>query len=632
MEEPMEKDVGKPIVKEEEVTIKEGVALTDEDVRKKKFKRTLKGYLIITVALIIFSAIAWGIGSSGGSVRMEKVSIVGDEGYRMTGTMAVPVDVSSENPAPVVVSMHGAGCSSDTEIIHAIEYGRRGYVTICADTQHGGELDLNREETWPEIGMSWIDYALSQDWCNGEVIISGMSNGSGMVTQILMDPEYHDKINAAVNIVSYQGITEGMHGEYPYGVNNIAIEGGGDTDAEEYRADMARFLNMPDFQLNTIYGDFEDGSAIEAFCNDATHPFIYLHPDAYAAIFEFVGQSAPTGTTIAPEDSVYLWFYNIMFVCFVLFTCMLGSLAYLLSLTRSFYPVIHTRMAKDRTSTKPLSIVGIMVFEIIVGILAWFLVVAPMMIYADFTQALYPIFHAIFVAPAVTWVFVLAIINFIFFAIRNRKSKRGGVPLAAEDFGTGGPGEAKVLQWKRFGYAVFIGLVVIVYALVWADCMVKTTGFGYTLNSLGMLVRITPERLMYAIPYLIPLGIAVYSFNLNLCNTHKLPPLKNGIATYWRDYLINTLVILIPITVILVLYVGSQYAMQIGWTTPYLDLYSGQHPFSFFSFPVMILLSMGISTYLYRKTGNVVLGTIVTTLFLTMFTFSSVIFQPSHIW
>lgn len=607
-----------------------------ETVRKGKFKHALKWFLGAAVALVVVSIVAWGVGTDWGKVTMHKVDLIGDEAYPMTGTMAIPEGVDDSNPAPVVISMHGAGCSSDTEILHAIEFGRRGYVCICVDTQHAGGLDLYREETWPEIGEKWIDYALSQDWCNGEIIISGMSNGSGMVSRIMSDPEYKSKINCTINIVSYTGLTNYlMHGENPVGVNSLCVDGSGDAAYDVVVNDFNNFLGIDDFQMNTVYGNFEDGSAVEMAWTHCTHPFVYLHPDLYEEVFEFVGQSAPTNTDVAPSDTVFMLYYGIMTVAFILFTIMLASFAYLLSCCPAFYEKIHTRRAAPRVQLPAGKIILFAIIEIIIGILVWFFGVQPF-VYAliNIPEILRPIFHVQFIGPAMLWVVEVSIINVIVFFVRNRKSKRNGEALTAVDYGTGDEDDPKPFIGSRIGYSALIAVLVVAFGAVWCQCMTSISGLSYTLNSFGMLINTTPDRFWATIPYIIPFGIAAIAMNLGQASIMRFAESKSEIVSFFKEFLINALVLFVPVFFVTFSYVGGQFFNQGGWDAtglPY-DWYMGAHPFSLFPFPVMLLMASALNTYLYRKTGNTVLGTMVVIGFLAFFTVSCSIFQPTTIW
>ena len=76
--------------------------------------------------------------TNGGTVRVKDVRFVGPGGIAQNARLYVPDGVTSENPAPGIVAIHGYINTHETQAGFAIEFARRGYVVLAVDqTGHG---------------------------------------------------------------------------------------------------------------------------------------------------------------------------------------------------------------------------------------------------------------------------------------------------------------------------------------------------------------------------------------------------------------------------------------------------------------------------------------------------------------
>ena len=92
------------------------------------------GLLVLALAIVLVgSLIAWSTDTIAGSVDVKLVDFVGDNGVLLHGRLYIPKGVTSENPAPAVLFIHGGDASSDKYSMYSVEFARRGYVVFNFD-------------------------------------------------------------------------------------------------------------------------------------------------------------------------------------------------------------------------------------------------------------------------------------------------------------------------------------------------------------------------------------------------------------------------------------------------------------------------------------------------------------------
>jgi len=95
----------------------------------------------LALALVLMTAggfLAFLTQTNGGTIRVKDVRFVGPDGIVQNARLYVPEGVTSQNPAPGIVAIHGYINTHETQAGFAIEFARRGYVVLAADqTGHG---------------------------------------------------------------------------------------------------------------------------------------------------------------------------------------------------------------------------------------------------------------------------------------------------------------------------------------------------------------------------------------------------------------------------------------------------------------------------------------------------------------
>lgn len=610
-----------------------------ESVRQTKFKKASRVLAVLVAVLLLATIFSWGIASNWGDITYTKISMVGANGEVMGGIIAMPAGVDDDHPAPVVVSSHGSGSQSIHETAWAIEYARRGYVIILQDSngdgEAGGESAANPKASADDVMRAYVDYAKSQRWCDGRVVIQGLSMGGYRVTEAVAAGL---EVDCAVSMVMHgydgeYGVSEDSH--RPTDPNNsnhtnfLCLF----ADADHYFADeRARgkkntdidiaqaYLKDPTAEAGVIYGSFEDKTAFMSKAVRGIHPVLYLSTEAHEVLFDFVEKAVPTNTSVSITDHVFPLFFTLQAICILFFVLSLGQFAYFLTLTPTFYPVLHTTIAPAMTITKKQRVFNCAI-ELLIPFLLFFLVV-PFV--SKRMRWLKPVFRSTYINPIIFWLLSTAIVSCIILVIRKKKQAKERT-LTAADFGTGPVDCVQKFNKKQCLYGAIVGITTTLIAFVWMDMVVKTTGLSYTLSAWAAFTRITPHRLVRAIPYVIVILFIVTIINIGIATTRRFPATGNETRDTIRDVAFNVFMSIFPLCFILLEYFGYGYLRGDGMSLIPITWHPCDNMASCMTFPVMMGSSAGISTYLYKKTGNIYAGTITATLILGLFTVANAI-------
>ena len=165
---------------------------------EKKFSRAKKWLAIIAGLLVVCTVLMWGVATGWGSVKVDRIKIVGNGGEQYSALQLTPVGVNEANPAPAVIVNHGGSNTAFSELVFGIEYARRGYVAILCDQINAGETTIGGNSTAVQLIESWLDFARSQKYIT-QIAETGLSKGGLSVAQVINDG-YVDKIDCVITI------------------------------------------------------------------------------------------------------------------------------------------------------------------------------------------------------------------------------------------------------------------------------------------------------------------------------------------------------------------------------------------------------------------------------------------------
>lgn len=589
-----------------------------------KFKRAKRALAIIAGLLVICTVLMWGIATGWGSVKITRVSVAGNNGTTMTAVQFIPKGVSADNPAPVVLTNHGANNSAYSEFVYGLEFARRGYVVFCCDQPKSGEAPINTTDTSRNVFDSWIDYAHSQKYIDGRIVITGLSKGGMDLNSFLMDPEFSQKIDCAVNIVGAGGLRSST---MPIGTNFCAVWAAADgIDANSFfgydengvdkRLTMVReILGDSSYEFGTLLGDFKGGTATQFNTVFAVHPFCYIFKGVHSTMYNFVGQAVPTGTDIAPNNLVYKSFLLVSWICCFLFICMGAAFANTLATAPTYSGAVQTALPVGQAVGAKKRALWI-AMDLIIPF-AFYPIFATLISKATFLNK---VFRCTSINPIIGWLFSVAIFSMISLFVRTKNTKKVR-SLTAADFGMGNTDDAKIINWSRIKNGAVIGIITTIVLFAWVAVVIDITGINYSANAFAYFTRMTPQRFLRGIPYLIVILPIVLMININIATVRRFPDTGHEVRDTIRDIVYNILLATVPLMVIMFCYYGVGLIRGTG-----IGLLPGSWQTAInytLGFPFMMGSSVGISTFLNRKTGNIWAGVFTATLILGLFTITA---------
>lgn len=636
MEETMDKDAAKTALSERKKELNAATIPFGEETRKSKCRKTLYALLITMLLLIITSSIAWGIASNGGQYRYYKGNLIASDAKGVGLNYIVPKDCSDSNPYPVVILNHGAGSQGYQELPFAMELSRRGYAVVYGDRFDTGESDIANMQAFDQDQQTTmlrdvVQYVASQDWCDGRIAVAGFSQGGSRAAAAYT--EFNDLVDAVIFFVS---ATSPLSNPFPpEGADIIGVAGNWDHygDIGSTIEAWSQWTGEGDnFKTDTVYGgELGSGNAAVLATADTTHEFMYTSHEGQSKAWDYLQQSIPTGTNISGDNFVFDTYYFVVDICMVLFIILMGLFAYWMSLLPAPYRRIYT----GRAAYKKIG-AGMRVLSLVLAL------VVPLVLYGLFCNDIWvfgaawngtgssggitTVFNSGFINGAVIWFLLCSIITFvvIFVIAQVRKSK--GAVITAEDWGGGIAGKDKFFDWHRIGWALLIGAATTFVGFVWMGIEQTITGLGYCNTPYFSFVRETPDRFFQTLPYVIPLLFCFITLNIGLATVNRLPSAGNKLA----DTILH---------VVYVVFLAIFPMLFLMWQRFGLSALEGQAAqlFSMENIGDMLMLTgicpmpvtlgagMAVSVILYRKTGNIWLGTFVSSLFVTFFMFAYVI-------
>ncbi len=270
--------------------------------------------LVVALALVLVgSLVAYWAQTSGGTVTVRDVRFAGTNGTMMSGLLYLPAGITNENPAPGVLAIHGYINSRETQDGFAIEFARRGYVTLSLDeTGHGYSEPPAMANGFG--GPDGLAYLRSLDIVDQNNIgISGHSMGGWAVA--IAAGVYPDDYQAII----LEGSSTGTYGapdgdaEFPRNLALIFSEWdefaplmwGAATAPEIVNTEKLQTLFGTDetVEIGRLYGD----TARILYQPRTTHPGDHISYQAIASAVEWFSRTLEGGNGLDPYDQVWHW-------------------------------------------------------------------------------------------------------------------------------------------------------------------------------------------------------------------------------------------------------------------------------------------------------------------------------------
>ncbi len=573
----------------------------------KKKKNLLAVALIVALVLIVGGGLlAYFIQTSGG-VAVRDVRVVWSNGKLMSALLYVPKGATKATPAPGIVALHGYINSRETQDGFAIEFARRGYVVLAPDQSGHGftdppafingfggipaleylrSLDIVDKENIGMEGHSmggWASLKAAEANPTGyrSIVLEGSSTGTfGAPEGTATFPR-----NMLVVYDKYDEFSDLMWGS-PIAKNIVS------TDKLK-----KAFGTTETVEVGKLYGSIEQGTARKLLMPTIEHPMLHISRTAIGDAVAWMQATLKGGKNIPPYNQIWRWKEIgtlIAMIGMVLFLLAIGG--YLLK--TNYFKGLNEAPAPAKPATGWGWWVGAVITVVLpipVYLWAWKfnakgIAKASRLLPQTITTTI------MFWAVAVGALSLVLLLLWHFLANR----KKGG-SFAAYGFTWKGKG----LQLGKVGKSFLLALIAVVAAYL----TLAFSAWAFTTDYRIWVFAIKPMTLLQFgifLRYLIP--FAFYFLIIGMVIHGEL----RRDAAPWAQTVVNILLLIGAYIWFLLL----QYIPLFSGKTMFLAPLHLPTIVMFQYIPIFIIVGL-ISTYFYRKTGHIFVGSFINSLLIT---------------
>lgn len=594
-----------------------------------KTKNIVIVFIFVLFVFILSEVIAYGVMTSFGKVEVRNVNIENFNGLNVRGKLYRPLGVTSKDPAPGVLYLHGYQNNRETSDPYAIELSRRGFVVLVIDTLGRGNSDNQFSEDEAGFddtygGNSAFEYLRGLSFVDSDRCgIGGHSLGGEMAYNIALE-------NRDVRALVFSGFAWDNRANYNEPVNMLMIFG----KYDEYRKRMTHVSNFekewmqsipvssaitdknPQFDLT--YGSFSQGNARKVHLTNTTHVGECFNRGAIAEAIGWYSKALKLPVELNVNSQIWrvkeacsliamlsAFFSIIPFLMLLLRTNFFGRLA---GTPGSLYVCTKRDFIKGVTTNGILSLLYLPLILVIFGVHVY----------------LFPIdgiFPMMMVNGIVFWFIVINCIGFILFRKWMRKTMPKRAELTYSELGIG------LRDKGGLGYLFrTFFLAVIVFSYVY----VLEAGFEYFLlidfrYKFPYASDFTAFRFLMFLEYFVLFLLGYIYFNIFLQAQLRFKPIGGFIKNTFFVSVRNIIIVIAPLLIILAV---QYFPIFLGGNVPINGPGGALIGFIINIEHMCLLLCIMIilSTTAYNLTGKIYLGAILNALLVAwMFTSSSVI-------
>jgi pimeloyl-ACP methyl ester carboxylesterase len=571
--------------------------------------------LILALILILGGGYLAHLIQTSGGIEIRDLRFMGNEGKLMSALLYIPKGVSKKNPAPGIVATHGYINSRETQDGFAIEFARRGYVVLAIDQSGHGFSDP------PAFangfgGIPALEYLRSLDFVDKDNIgLEGHSMGGwASLKAIEAYPNGYRSLVLASSSTGTYGTKEGTptfprntglifskYDEFSQLMWNTPVPGNVVNSDK-----LKKFFGTTEkVEVGKLYGSIEEGTARKLYQPSMDHPRVHFSREGIGSAIDWMQATLKGGKNIPPSDQIWYWKE-------------FGTLIALIGMVLLLFPVgrglLRTTFFKElnETPSQPKSISGggWWIGALIPNLL-------PVLLYMWMWN-----YHGVGILKAsyfwpqqittvlIFWAFTVGLISLVLLLLwhflANRKKGASFVHY-------GFTWKDKGREWRKIWKSFLLAVVVVFAAyltLAFSDWAFKTDFRIWVFAIKPMSLFHFKVFLAYLIPFAFYFLIAGLVLHGELrCARKDSSDLAGG-----KEMLINVLLmiggyVLFFLYQYIPLYSGGTLAVANRWS----PLYS----IVMFQFlPIFTIVAL-VSTYFYRKTGHVFVGSFINAMVVT---------------
>ena len=625
-------------------------------------KKPLIAFLACILVMASSMSMAYCMQTDFGKIDVSVWQIKTDSGDSITYKLYVPDTATAENKAPAVLLIHGYQNDKDTSGAYALELARRGIVAMCIDAYGHGDTTVgltargyttHKLPNWdatvkgPERFLIMMSFSTMDFYTLKDVESSGMDSSMGgrIAYALLKEMPFVDggnmgvaghsmgtwaawsvaktfQDNKAVVLQCGELIPEDYYDSSKIKFNNVLLL---QAKYEEFTAFcdythstnglMDTKLRYHDFagqdspiSWDTTYGNFTDGTARRIQLLDTNHRLVTISHEGIATTVQWFADAFGIKLSLAPDNQIAIYKELLM---------LLGLLAALASMMPLLVLLIGTRFfatVAQKMPSRP---------EMLMPKKKWWKTALIAILisgasYPFITQlghGLIPLPEKIFKMTVgngvITWFFFLALVAFLmlWYWYKRGAGKSAGATLA--DLGLSDEQAPNKLPWGVIGKSVLLALILVatVYGYVWAFSAL----FGLDFRFIWPLLRPFSGGRWWQFLVYLPFYLLFFTINggVKLYGQMRQKELDSPVKTQVVWWLRSVAVMLGGLFHhLLIEYIPYFAGLGSGMDMLFSSTFGGP----FISFLIVIvpqfILMFFLSTYAFRRTGRVYVGSV----------------------
>lgn len=283
-------------------------------------KKSVLVWLLITVAVTLFAFfLNWAAETSCGKVVVKSGVVLNEFGDTNKYKAYIPKTASAENPAPVLLYLHGGSDGTSVQTAYCIEMSRRGFVVVTWDASGAVESELSASVDSGALAI----FNMVNDWNfvdKKHMITGGHSAGANGAMAIAQN--HPDQVLLQINI-GYD-----MYGnpELGYPFNFVFILSNHDdscmarttnsgTISEVHQAKKLKAIfNIPETETLVVdkeYGNWANKTGRELITENCAHMYYPIdgktQSDFISIITKVYSTVGTVPNNIPAEKHTYIW-------------------------------------------------------------------------------------------------------------------------------------------------------------------------------------------------------------------------------------------------------------------------------------------------------------------------------------
>lgn len=589
-------------------------------------KQAVRFFCISMATLLISSIFIWGFQTNWGDVTIERVTLTGDNGCTISTLVYLPKNATNENPAPLVLIMHGRSNQGHSNDTWSMELARRGYVVFSPDLSGGGESDVTDRD---QQAIIVTKYANSLPYVQQESInLVGYSAGTGTCLSVYR--AMPEKINSMCEVFGpfLQFVAGGFA---DVDTNYCLIKSTADQYDWDFLGDPAACLawveeqaGIGPIQPNQDYD--RNGHVFRYSQIDGTlHQTGNISGETIEEIVKYVTSVVPAPISMASSDLAWLPQQLFSGVACVTMMFALAALINLLMQTEFFGAIANPVPVKEPRHGAKAWVLDVL-FATVIPALIFVHVSSYVMKWTGAGTFWSKFLTSNNLNGIMGWLIVVAVIGIVRMVIAANDRKKAGVSSSMGTFALGADDESSI-DWRKPGKSLLMGLITITFFAAWMWLLEGFAGIDYQVWNLSTYVELCPDRIVRAIPYVLIIFTVMFIGNMN---QRILPSTGNERRDLWIAVAVNSVLTASALFVVLLIQYGGSMIIGTGQTIiPQIDIWGtgvnkscGALDFAF-GYCYMMGGTTGVVTYLYRKYGNIWCGVIPCAIFAGCFTLAS---------